>query len=64
MHRRTWRLLFLAVAEYQAMGNAVRTETARDADTSTSPVIESGVGWLALVRQARGVQLEEQEHEG
>jgi hypothetical protein len=56
MHRGTWRLLFLAAAEYRATGKGPPARGGKRCRHMHSPVIELGVGWLALVRQARGVR--------
>jgi hypothetical protein len=63
MHRRTWRLLFLAAAEYRATEKDPLPRQ-QDMPTQALPCHCSGAGWLAQVRQASGVQMEEQEHEG
>jgi hypothetical protein len=56
MHRRTWRLLFLAETEYRATGKRSSGQKRQEMPTQALTCHRSGVGWLALVRQARGVR--------
>jgi hypothetical protein len=55
-HRRTWRLLFLVATEYRATGKGPPARGGKRRRHKASPCHCSGVGWLALVRQARGVR--------
>ena len=55
-HRRTWRLSFLAAAEYRATGKGPPARSCKRCRHIALPCHRSGVGWLALGRQARGVR--------
>ena len=59
MHRRTWRLLFLAVAEYRQTGKGPPARGGK-MPAQAFPCHRSGAGWLALVGQARGVRTTEE----